>query len=92
MIIGPHTSHDPNHILVEKSMQLFPGQAPEVQWCIGFSSLMPCLFLEPDLLMPGNGGPTHTVSLAKLQVLLFRVALPCFMTPSFLIIVLTIVY
>ena len=47
----------PNHILVEKSMQLFPGQAPEAQLGIGFSSLMPCLFLEPDMLMPGNGGP-----------------------------------
>ena len=55
MIIGPHTSHDPNHILVEKSMQLFPGQAPEAQWGIGFSSLMPCLFWGPDMLMPGNG-------------------------------------
>ena len=49
-------------------MQLFPGQAPEAQLGIGFSSLMPCLFLEPDMLMPGNGGPAHTVSLAKLQV------------------------
>ena len=69
IIIGPHTSLDPNHILVEKSMQLFPGQAPEAQL-----GIMSCLFLEPDMLMPGNGGPAHTVSLAKLQVVLFRVA------------------
>ena len=59
----------------------FQGNVLKCSWISGFShSLSLCelgaiAVLEPDMLMLSNEGPTATLSLATLQVMLFGVAL-----------------